>query len=261
MTLISVIIPFHKNLRQLSQSVQSVVTQRGIPSSYTLEIVVSNDSHHSIETITSELTHILVNSPFTLVVVNNPSIPCAGFNRNSAIRNSTGELLAFLDSDDIWLPYKLSKQLDKVSRGFNFICTSYYVSNIHYLPPPSKIFSNTNAFFLFNPIGTSTVLVSRALISSYQFSNLKFSQDILFWAHVLRQPHLSYAAVSEPLVVYSRSGRTSTSSVCEQLSYYYDASFLFSNSPIIALFSTLIYVLRSVFRPVLFIRQRFGIYR
>jgi glycosyltransferase involved in cell wall biosynthesis len=31
--------------------------------------------------------------------------------RNSGIRNSNGELLAFLDSDDEWLPNKLMKQV------------------------------------------------------------------------------------------------------------------------------------------------------
>ena len=242
---------------QLSDTVQSVVSQSGIPACYSLEIVIGNDSHYSIETIQSVLNFVFTNSNMSLVVVNNPSKACAGFNRNCAIKNSTGDFLAFLDSDDIWLPSKLSKQLELVSRGFNFISTSYFVSDINYLLSPAKVTNVTNAFYLLNPIGTSTVLVSRALISNIEFTGLKFSQDILFWAYVIKQPHFSYATVPEPLVVYSRSGRTSNSSVCEQLFYFYSASFSFSRAHTVAFFSTIIYIVRSTFRPFVYLKQKF----
>ena len=41
--------------------------------------------------------------------------------RNRAISNATGEWLAFLDQDDIWLPYKLEKQLALVSDDVGII--------------------------------------------------------------------------------------------------------------------------------------------
>lgn len=46
--------------------------------------------------------------------------------RNLALREATGKWIAFLDSDDLWLPEKLEKQLSAmVSNGYRFSYTSY----------------------------------------------------------------------------------------------------------------------------------------
>ena len=46
--------------------------------------------------------------------------------RNRAIEKSKGEYLAFIDSDDIWLPEKLEKQLKFMhENGCNFSFTEY----------------------------------------------------------------------------------------------------------------------------------------
>src|SRR5699024_723251 len=50
----------------------------------------------------------------------------AAIARNKAIEFATGEYMAFLDSDDLWLPEKLAKQISFMkSNNFTFTCTSY----------------------------------------------------------------------------------------------------------------------------------------
>lgn len=50
-----------------------------------------------------------------------PSTP-----RNIGIKNSQGKYIAFLDSDDIWLPNKLEEQLNfLLSNNYKFVYSNY----------------------------------------------------------------------------------------------------------------------------------------
>ena len=56
---------------------------------------------------------------------------------------------------------------------------------------------------------TPTVLISRELLEDTYFDNIKYCQDIIFWASLAKKNNFKYAFISQPLVTYSLSGRTS----------------------------------------------------
>lgn len=56
----------------------------------------------------------------------NPKNSGAAISRNNAIKRSKGAYLAYLDSDDIWVPEKLEKQLDFMERYQCDACFSRY---------------------------------------------------------------------------------------------------------------------------------------
>ena len=244
---ISCIVPFHDNPDLLIRACKSISSQK-LNSRYDIEIVISNDSNLSLSYLHS-LLDFIVRPGIEIVIVNNPFEKCAGFNRNSAINSSSGEYLAFLDSDDYWCSTKLAAQIQLIELGYSFITSAYrFDHNGPVIYPPKSLNSASQFFFLLRPIGTSTVLISRELLGTLRFTSLQFSQDILLWSLLARQPGFSYAHVSTPLVIYStQTGRTSKSSLFVHLSCYYNASCLSGRNSFLSFSSVLFYVLRAFF--------------
>lgn len=100
--LVSVIIPNYNYARYLPQVLDSVLAQ-----SYSnVEIIVVDDGSmdDSKAVLRNYEKHVrLVEQP-------NQGVSAA---RNRGVRESSGELLAFLDADDVWLPLKLERQVGR----------------------------------------------------------------------------------------------------------------------------------------------------
>jgi GT2 family glycosyltransferase len=100
---VSVILPTFNRLIYLQAAVSSVFNQRFID----WELVVADDGS---EQETKNYLRTLVNRTGVKVLwLEHTGNPAAV--RNAAVRESTGEFLAFLDSDDIWTPDKLQCQV------------------------------------------------------------------------------------------------------------------------------------------------------
>ena len=112
-SLISVIIPTFNRLEELSQAIKSVKSQDY--KNYEI-IIVDNNSIDGTEDFIKKINQKNIKY---FKIKNEGNIAKS---RNLGIKNSSGELLAFLDSDDTWLPKKLcvcieemeSKNLDLI---------------------------------------------------------------------------------------------------------------------------------------------------
>lgn len=98
---VSVIIPVYNGERYIAQAIESALAQ----TYRNFEIVVVNDgsTDNSYEKIKPYLPSI------KYIFQQNQGVAAA---RNTAIKNSSGEFIAFLDQDDLWLPEKLELQVD-----------------------------------------------------------------------------------------------------------------------------------------------------
>ncbi len=97
---VSVIIPFYSRLDWLYEAIESVLAQ-----TYPIhEIILVNDG--SKEDVTEFLAKY--GDKITYIYQENAG-PAAA--RNNGIRRATGDYIAFEDSDDIWMPTKLEKQV------------------------------------------------------------------------------------------------------------------------------------------------------
>ncbi|MDL2274849.1 glycosyltransferase [Desulfosarcina sp. OttesenSCG-928-G10] len=99
--LVSVIIPTHNRLAFLKDAVVSVQTQ----SFRSMELIIVDDGSADG---TADWLNTGGSTAATVIFQPNQGVSAA---RNAGIRASTGELIAFLDSDDTWLPEKLALQV------------------------------------------------------------------------------------------------------------------------------------------------------
>lgn len=100
MKTVSVIIPFYCHLDWLYEAIDSVLAQ-----TYPIhEIILVNDGSKE------DVTEFLAKYGDKIIYIYQENAgPAAA--RNNGIRQATGDYIAFEDSDDIWLPTKLEKQV------------------------------------------------------------------------------------------------------------------------------------------------------
>ena len=115
--LVSVIMPNFNGGKYLRESVDSVLSQ-----TYTYwELIFVDDcsSDDSLDIVRSY-------DDERIKILQNKQNCGAAESRNYALREARGRWVAFLDSDDIWLPEKLEKQIDfMVEKSYYFSYTRY----------------------------------------------------------------------------------------------------------------------------------------
>jgi len=107
--LISVIIPAYNRAKTLRRSVVSVINQ----SRPVLEILIVDDA--SSDNTVDVARELIKQFPIVKLIelVENSGAQNA---RNIGVQKSSGEWVAFLDSDDVWKPIKIEMQIDLVNR-------------------------------------------------------------------------------------------------------------------------------------------------
>lgn len=130
----------------------------------------------------------------------------AAIARNTAIENSTGKYLAFLDSDDLWEPEKLELQIKFMKEnniGFTF--TSYKVMNeagecsgkiIH---APKQM--DYNSLLKNTIIGCLTVMLDKDIVGDVRMPLIRTRQDLVTWLSILKKGHIAYG-LDVPLARY-----------------------------------------------------------
>lgn len=110
---ISTIIPMYNSSDTIVSAIESVLNQTY---SEPLEIIVVNDgSTDGCEEIVQKIIdNNKTNRIIKLINKENGGVSTA---RNCGIKEATGEWIALLDSDDVWLPEKLEKQIEVIEKN------------------------------------------------------------------------------------------------------------------------------------------------
>ena len=116
--LVSIIMPSYNTGRFIKETIESVLAQ-----TYTdWELIIVDDcSTDNTDEVVGEFL-----SDVRIRYVKNDANSGAAVSRNRALREARGKWIAFLDSDDLWEPKKLEKQITFMKEnGYHFSYTNY----------------------------------------------------------------------------------------------------------------------------------------
>ncbi len=201
---ISVIIPLYNRRSYIRPCIDSVLRQT-IPA-YEIIVIDDGSTDNSRETIQD----LIDNKQILYFYQHNQGISMA---RNAGIAVASGNYLAFLDSDDLWLPTKLEKQINHLQNNK----TIEFVHNDATLIGPNgdlientahfRYFANGNCFddvLQYCGINMSSVLVSKTLIEliGHFDRRLQGSEDYEFFMRCSLKHNIGF--VDEKLTLYRR---------------------------------------------------------
>lgn len=170
--LVSVIIPTYNHAHLILDALISLQNQSIADWE---AIVVNNFSEDDTESVISTLNDSRVK------VFNFRNNGVIAASRNYGAKQANSELLAFLDSDDVWYPRKLELSLKKIKEGCDLVCHGEDWVSIDgdrrpILYGPSKNTSYENLLFKGNCLSSSAVTIRLELFKSVH----GFSENPLF---------------------------------------------------------------------------------
>ena len=204
--LVSVIMPSFNTEKYINDSINSVLRQTY--DNFELIIVDDCSSDNSVEVIKKY-------GDFRIRLIVNTSNKGAAFSRNRALRESKGEWIAFLDSDDIWEPNKLEEQIKfMIESNCWFSYTDYkeFKDNVDncvaIVSGPDRI-TKIDMYKYCWP-GCLTVMYNAEKLGIVQASAVNKNNDYAMWLCLIKQSNC--VRLSQVLAKYRRSREGSLSS-------------------------------------------------
>lgn len=245
--LISVVTPYHNSEHFLPHLAANLQAQ-----SYTHWECLLVD-HASIDQGPAMARQLADMDPRFRPLTNKDPRPFPALPRNTALAQARGELVCFLDVDDLWHPEKLEQQLEFHRRNqLEFSVTQYgrfypdddELTDPGSLPkhwrvrrPPAAM--NLSQLFWGNPIPMLTVMLSRSLLSTPTLEHGPFSlirhEDYLLWLTLWKhQPELKYGCLNRTLAFHRRHSSNLTRTRWRMLSWTYQVYRAHGESPVAA---------------------------
>ena len=183
--MISVVLPFHKNLLSLKNSLHSIGRQKLQPQ----EVFIIDNSPDGI---LDELTFSgFPNLKPKIKIITSGQVQSAALARNVGIKKvKTGNFIAFLDSGDIWHPNHLDDANTLLAKNNDAKRLIYFTSYINwnrekglYLLRRSKKVLSSQDVLKLCPIGTSSVVIKSDVMISFPLYRLR--HDLALWVKLI----------------------------------------------------------------------------
>ena len=213
MSLVSIILPYYKKINYIANTLNSILNQ----TYQNFEIILVYDDIRLDDLL-------LIENDFKnnakIKIIKNAQNLGAGISRNIGIKHSKGEIIAFIDADDLWLPNKLEKQTNFMKENnFQFTFCDYEkrISNNKVIKviSPKKIL-DYNDLLKSNDIGLSTVQINKNIISDNLFPPLKTKEDFVLWLLILKR-NIKIGSLDENLTTWRKLDNSLSSSVLQRL--------------------------------------------
>jgi glycosyltransferase involved in cell wall biosynthesis len=201
--MISVIIPAYNSGKTINKTIESVLKQ-----TFTnFELIVINDGSQDS---TLEIVSQLKDPRVKVFSYSNAGAPVS---RNRGLSLAVGDMVSFLDADDIWTPDKLTSQWQALQENptakVAYSWTDYIDENGDFLRSGCHFTANGNVYqhlllknFLEN--GSNPLIYKEAILQLGGFDeSLKAAQDWDMWLRLAR--HFLFVAVPTVQILYRLS--------------------------------------------------------
>lgn len=181
--LVSIIMPSYNTAEYIKESILSVLNQ-----TYTnWELIIVDDcSTDNTDDVVAAF------QDERICYLKNKKNSGAAISRNRALHEAKGKWIAFLDSDDLWHPEKLERQIRFMEEsGCSFSYTNYSEIDEHSCPlgrivtGPKRI-TKTGMFNYCWP-GCLTVMYDATVVGLIQIKDIKKNNDYAMWLKACRK--------------------------------------------------------------------------
>ncbi len=199
MELVSIITTVYNSEKYISETIESVLAQ-----TYTYWEMIIVDDYSADKS--REIVKDFLNKDNRIRLIELKENSGTGKARNVALKNAKGRFVAFLDSDDTWLPEKLEKQIRfMLDNEYPISYTSYKLIDHkgNDLNRIIKAINNVNMHkYLKNTIiGHSSSMIDLKKTGVFKIADIRIRVDTQTWINLLKKGFVAYG-LDEVLMIY-----------------------------------------------------------
>ena len=217
--LVSIITPTYNCARVIAETIRSVQAQ-----TYTnWEMIISDDC--STDNTREILAPYLENDKRIKYICNEKNSGAA-VTRNNALKVAQGRWIAFLDSDDLWLPEKLERQIAFMETNNYSFSYHQYIEIDEDSQPLGVVVSGPKrisriGMYAYCWPGCLTVMYDASVVGLVQIADIKKNNDYAMWLRAIHKADCYL--VNEVLAKYrrGRTGSISTHSYSALIKWHY----------------------------------------
>lgn len=192
--LVSIITPSFNSKQYLLETYESIKAQ-----SYSnWEWIVTDDCSSDG---TAFLMQRIASIDKRVIFLSNEKNSGAAVSRNLSIGSAKGEFIAFIDSDDLWLPDKLEKQIKFMkSNELDFTFTAYELIDDKSVKLGKQVDTHLRESVTYElmlkkraTLGCSTVIIRQNAFEDITMPLIRTGQDYALWLKLLRTGVKAYA--------------------------------------------------------------------
>lgn len=215
--LVSIIMPSYNTAPYIKETIQSVLNQ----TYQNWELIIVDDcSTDNTDEVVASIQDERIR------YLKNEKNSGAAVSRNRALREAKGKWIAFLDSDDLWMPEKLEKQISFMEKnGYSFSYTNYEEIDVEgnstgvKVTGPKKV--TKTGMFNYCWLGCLTVMYDRDVIGLIQIEDIKKNNDYAMWLKVCKKADCYLLDVYLGKYRKGRAGSVSTHSIKTMIGWHY----------------------------------------
>ena len=253
--LVSIIMPSYNTAKYIAESIQSVLDQ----TYKNWELIIVDD--FSTDNTDEIVRPFLVDE--RIHYLKNELNSGAAVSRNRALREAKGRWIAFLDSDDLWMPEKLEKQISFMeTNDYSFSYTEYEEIDVNgnktgvYVTGPKKI--TKAGMFNYCWPGCLTVMYDKEVIGLIQIVDIKKNNDYAMWLKACRKANCYL--LDEELSKYrrGRADSISTQSIRNLIGWHFKLyREVEKNNVIVSFFNTWRNLVFGLYKKMKYVKGRY----